>query len=413
MSWHSSFPCSTTQPLPQISTGSFSHFVSPTNFPEDRLLSRYWEMKMWFSWYSCPFTHLCGTVCLIHCPALLLPLTITDLDLGSVALPHGVPDGLLPKGDLTRLLKVFLTLLLLAGNELGDVGVVTLLDVPVSALKHGLFGQTLHRVLFDHAQSPVLRPRSLTEIDTAEKETNIVLFIFNSSLKFIPCTLWLFLAAFPTLALFAFFCCLSDWSSTMSDNNEINEDCCLGEVVLSFMAEIIAGITVDIGKLSMSSSSMVSSPGVILLLTSLSVIVVCCLCGSEDRGISMGTGGFETEWSSSITGRNKKASSWESLASGRDNILGANEGWGGSNELCEDITSDDGCCRVAPRDPSDSPGLLTEVRIRLWLVSVSLLCWPPPERIARILSKFDGWNPSAFELKSLKLRNWESFWFLI
>ena len=81
----------------------------------------------------------------------------------------------------------------------------------------------------------------------------------------------------------------------MSDNNEINEDCCLGEVVLSFMAEIIAGITVDIGKLSMSSSSMVSSPGVILLLTSLSVIVVCCLGGSEDRGISMGTGGFETE----------------------------------------------------------------------------------------------------------------------
>ena len=81
----------------------------------------------------------------------------------------------------------------------------------------------------------------------------------------------------------------------MSDNNEINEDCCLGEVVLSFMAEIIAGITVDIGKLSMSSSSMVSSPGVIWLLTSLSVIVVCCLDGIEDRGISMGTGGFETE----------------------------------------------------------------------------------------------------------------------
>ena len=47
----------------------------------------------------------------------------------------------------------------------------------------------------------------------------------------------------------------------MSDNNEINEDCCFGDVVLSFIAEIIAGITVDIGKLSMSSSSIVSSPG--------------------------------------------------------------------------------------------------------------------------------------------------------
>ena len=79
----------------------------------------------------------------------------------------------------------------------------------------------------------------------------------------------------------------------MSDSNEINEDCCLGVVVLSFMAEMIAGITVDIGKLS--SSLMVSSPGVILLLTSLSVIVVCGLGGSEERGISIGTGGFETE----------------------------------------------------------------------------------------------------------------------
>ena len=79
----------------------------------------------------------------------------------------------------------------------------------------------------------------------------------------------------------------------MSDSNEINEDCCLGEVVLSFMAEMIAGITVDIGKLS--SSLMVSSPGVILLLTSLSVIVVWGLDGSEERGISIGTGGFEIE----------------------------------------------------------------------------------------------------------------------
>ena len=79
----------------------------------------------------------------------------------------------------------------------------------------------------------------------------------------------------------------------MSDSNEINEDCCLGEVVLSFMAEMIAGITVDIATLS--SSSMVSSPGVIWLLTSLSVIVVFGLDGSVERGISIGTGGFETE----------------------------------------------------------------------------------------------------------------------
>ena len=79
----------------------------------------------------------------------------------------------------------------------------------------------------------------------------------------------------------------------MSDSNEINEDCCLGEVVLSFMAEMIAGITVDIATLS--SSSMVLSPGVIWLLTSLSVIVVFGLDGTAERGISIGTGGFETE----------------------------------------------------------------------------------------------------------------------
>merc|ERR1711936_1445421 len=33
LSWHSSGPSSKTQPAPQISTGSFSQPVSPTNFP--------------------------------------------------------------------------------------------------------------------------------------------------------------------------------------------------------------------------------------------------------------------------------------------------------------------------------------------------------------------------------------------
>ena len=42
LSWHSSSPSVTTQPRPQISTGSFAHAVSPTNLPA-RLpgLSRY------------------------------------------------------------------------------------------------------------------------------------------------------------------------------------------------------------------------------------------------------------------------------------------------------------------------------------------------------------------------------------
>merc|ERR1719410_135789 len=33
LSWHSSGPSSYVQPAPQISTGSFSHAVSPTNLP--------------------------------------------------------------------------------------------------------------------------------------------------------------------------------------------------------------------------------------------------------------------------------------------------------------------------------------------------------------------------------------------
>ena len=62
--------------------------------------------------------------------------------------------------------EVLLALLFLARTELGDVGVVTFLDVPVSALQHRLLGQTLHRVLLDHTQPPVRRPRCLTEVDT-------------------------------------------------------------------------------------------------------------------------------------------------------------------------------------------------------------------------------------------------------
>ena len=111
-------------------------------------------------------TYCSCAVGLIHCPALLRPLAITDLDLRPVALPHGVPDGLLAKGDLTRLFKVLLALLLLGGAELGDVGVVALLDIPVGALQHWLLRQALHRVLLDHAESPVCCPRRLAKVDT-------------------------------------------------------------------------------------------------------------------------------------------------------------------------------------------------------------------------------------------------------
>ena len=76
-------------------------------------------------------TYLGGTIRLKDSPTLLRSLSVTNFDLRFVTFPDGVTDGLLTERDLALLLKVLLALLLLTGAELGDVGVVTLLDVVV------------------------------------------------------------------------------------------------------------------------------------------------------------------------------------------------------------------------------------------------------------------------------------------
>ena len=71
---------------------------------------------------------------LVHSLALLLALAIAHLLHWGVALLYRLVVGLLLESDGTDLLKVLLTHFLLRGGELGDVGVVALLHVLVSAL---------------------------------------------------------------------------------------------------------------------------------------------------------------------------------------------------------------------------------------------------------------------------------------
>lgn len=84
-----------------------------------------------FFFESRPVTYLGCTIRLKHSPTLLWSLSVTNFDLRFVTFPDGVTDGLLTERDLALLLKVLLALLLLTGAELGDVGVVALLDVVV------------------------------------------------------------------------------------------------------------------------------------------------------------------------------------------------------------------------------------------------------------------------------------------
>ena len=102
---------------------------------------------------------------------ILAPGTLATADLhqGSVALLHCLVLRLLGEGDGAGLLKVLLADLLLAGLELGDVGVVALLRVLVGALQDGLLLQTGHRLLLVHAAEPRLLVRdAASEVDTSD-----------------------------------------------------------------------------------------------------------------------------------------------------------------------------------------------------------------------------------------------------
>ena len=93
---------------------------------------------------------------LVHSLTDLLPLAIANLLYRFVTFPHSLVEGLLFEGDGASLLKVLLADLLLGRLELGDVGVVALLHVLVSALQYRLLLQGGDLLLFLHTAEPSL-----------------------------------------------------------------------------------------------------------------------------------------------------------------------------------------------------------------------------------------------------------------
>ena len=105
---------------------------------------------------------------LVHSLADLLPLAVTNLLNWFVTLSDGLIESLLLEGDLTRLLEVLLADLLLGRFELGDVGVVALLDVLVGALQDGLLLQSGDGLLLLDAAEPRLWVlHTATEVEPA------------------------------------------------------------------------------------------------------------------------------------------------------------------------------------------------------------------------------------------------------
>merc|ERR1719367_1697447 len=103
---------------------------------------------------------------LVHCPALFGTLTIAHLFDWPVALPHCLVVCLLLERDLALLLEILLAHFLLAGLELGDIGVVALLSLLVGALQDGFLLQTGHlRQLLDTAQPSLAILLTIAEVD--------------------------------------------------------------------------------------------------------------------------------------------------------------------------------------------------------------------------------------------------------
>ena len=94
---------------------------------------------------------------LVHSLTDLLSLAVTNLLYRFVTFPHSLVESLLFEGDGTSLLKVLLADLLLCRLKLGDVGVVTLLHVLVSALQDWLLLQGGHLLLLLHTAQAGLR----------------------------------------------------------------------------------------------------------------------------------------------------------------------------------------------------------------------------------------------------------------
>merc|ERR1719264_711536 len=105
---------------------------------------------------------------LVHRPALLGSLTVANLLNWLVALFHCLIVSLLLECDRALLLKVLLADFLLAGGELGDIGVVALLHVLVGALQDRLLLQAGHRLLLlDAAEAGLWIFLAAAEVDPA------------------------------------------------------------------------------------------------------------------------------------------------------------------------------------------------------------------------------------------------------
>ena len=106
---------------------------------------------------------------LVHSPALLGTLAVTDLLYRFVTFLNGLVESFLFERDGTQFLEVLLADFLLTWFELRDVGVVALLGVLVRALQDGILLQTGHRLLLVHAAEPRLLVRdAASEVDTSD-----------------------------------------------------------------------------------------------------------------------------------------------------------------------------------------------------------------------------------------------------
>ena len=112
---------------------------------------------------------------LVDRPALLRALPLAHFGHRPVALPHCLVVRLLFERDLARLLEVLVAHLLLAGLELGDIGVVTLLGVLVSTLQDGILlqGGDLGD-LVDTAEAGVGVGDAATEVHPARHSTGLL-----------------------------------------------------------------------------------------------------------------------------------------------------------------------------------------------------------------------------------------------
>ena len=90
--------------------------------------------------------------------ALVRALPVANLLYRPVALPHHLLHRLLPECDLALLLKVLLTGLLLRRLEVGNIGVVALLNVLVCAFQDRVFGKSLDTFFLHNAQPPIRKP---------------------------------------------------------------------------------------------------------------------------------------------------------------------------------------------------------------------------------------------------------------